>query len=387
MYVLRLKKNNIILFLSIIIIILGQGIRTYLNDIIGVNVFNYHVFSLMIIIFLILKNKSINKMNLVLILTITALITINFILLRQNINNFIRSLISFILPLYILLIDIKDLDISYIFRKFILYFNLLIYLSLSLDIFSFLSTGQKFGLLGHSLTSGWYYCIFLVFNYLYCLYFKEKKDIFIFKDILISLIGTVLVTGRISMLSALFLAFIYSKNCIKKRSILCIFFPLFLVFFLSSDFVDNLIWDKFRYAAGWGDITNGRLLGIRQMIIWGIKPNFFYGGGIGYSNYITGYIFNTINFENPILMFSFDYGIFIVILLLLLTLFTPIMIFLKFRNYKLVSVYIIIYLIPYTYNGLAESIGLFIVLMMIVFMFCALNYEINNIRKCGEINE
>ena len=156
-----------------------------------------------------------------------------------------------------------------------------------------------------------------------------------------------------------------------------------MITFSYTPTLEEYIRAKFRETSSWGDVTNGRMLGIREMIFFKKYPNFLIGRGIGYSNYVSKYIFGVVNFENPILMFAFDYGILVTLLLMVLIFINPVIIFIRNENFLLAISYIFLLIIPFTYNGLAETVGIFIVLTFIIYIFLSLNSYVINCRTEG----
>lgn len=370
-------KEKIIITLFFMIVIMSQGIREILNSLAKTSIFNYHIIPIIIILLMIFKNNNkFSKKNFVLILSIIGFIGIGFISVRYSISQLIRTMIGFILPLFILLINYKDVDTKYLLPKILKLFNIYITITFIIQIIMSIEEGRSGGIVGHPLTSGWYYGIFISLNCIYYKYFSKKKDVFIIKDIFIALIGTVLAAGRMSLIIVLLLSLIYAINCCRNRIIPYVMLPILIIGFLSTSIVDEYIWEKFRETASWGDITNGRLLGIREMRFFNVYPQFFIGRGVGYSNYISQYLFEVVNFENPIIMFSFDYGIVNVIALLVLTFINPILEFMKGRSFLLAVNFIAIFIIPFTYNGLAETVGIFIVLIFIIYIFLIINEKL-----------
>ena len=367
-------KEKIILILFLMIIIISQGIRTILNNLANTSMFNYHVIPIILILITVFTRKNkLNIKNMIFTIGIIGLLIINFIANAYTFNQFFRSIVSFIVPLFILLIDYEDIDEKYIMSKAIKLLNIFINITFIIQVFISIKYGKSGGIVGHSLTVGWYYVIFISLNCIYYKYFSAKKDILILKDIAIALLGTVLATGRISTITVLILGFFYAMNCCKNKFLIYFIMPIAIIYFLNTSLVKEQIWEKFAYASSWGDITNGRLLGIREMQFYGLYPKFFKGGGLGYSNYLTTYLFSTTNFENPILMFAFDYGILTVIFLLIIIFINPIIEFIKGKKFLLMINFLLVSLVPFTYNGLSESVGLFIVLIFIVYLFLIIN--------------
>lgn len=380
-------KEKIIILLFILTIVISQGIRTEMNEIIHSSVFNYHFIPIAIIMWLIAwRSNKIDKINFILILSIIGQIFLGFISYRYEASKLGRTILSLILPLLILLIDYKKININYLYPRILKVFNISMITNFIIQIIFYLyGHSRTGGLIGHPLTAGWYYCILIALNCIYCRFFQRKKDILILLDALIALVGCTLASSRMSLLGALTLILLYMFTCVKSKGIKYIIFPLTLLFILNTDIVNQYIWGKFRETAAWGDITNGRLLGIRQMQIERVYPNFWIGPGIGYSNYITGILFETINFENPVMMFAFDYGILTVCYLLIILFIKPIILFIKNKNFLIALNFIVIIIIPFTYNGLAESIGLFIVLIFLIHLLLIINHNLkfqhNNLSK------
>lgn len=379
----KYTRENLIIMLFIMIIIVSQGIRQMLRKVSGRN-FNTLIIPLFIaIIIIIIWTRKIKKLTSLSILMITALLVISYISVPYSKEKFFRGFITFILPLYLLFIDYSSLNKRYIIDKIIKIYNAFIVIAFSYLIVGITLGNLKIptgGLIGHSLTAGWYYTTFIALNGVYCKYFKKKRDIFIVKDIIIFLVGTLLTSGRVSTTLGIMLSIIYVFNNCKSRITKYILLPIILGSFMLSPAFNNIILEKFRFASGYGDITNGRLLGIREMKFFSIYPQFILGNGIGYSNYITRYLFNTINFENPILMFCFDYGVLSTILLLIVTFIYPLFSFIKNKNIYLAINYMAVYLIPYLYNGIAETTGLFTVLIMFILIFNIMSLEKNKIQ-------
>ncbi len=372
-------KENLIILLFFMIVIMSQGIRTYLNNFIGNSIFNYHVIPITIFIFMFLyKKNKFDKINFLIFLFISGLIVVSFLVNRYGISNFLRTLIGFLAPLLILLVNYGDMDVNYFFSKIVKFFNVFIYITFFIQVIMSIKVGRTGGIVGHPLTSGWYYAIFISFNIIFSKYFKQRNDLFIVTDIFIALVGTVLASGRISMITVILLGVIYAISCCRRKSIPYFILPIIMLIFLSTPMVDKYIWSKFRETASWGDVTNGRMAGIREMIFFKMYPRFLTGNGIGYSNYISKYIFEVVNFENPIVMFSFDYGILATILVVLLFFINPTINFINNKNFLLAINYLCVLIIPFTYNGLAETVGILIVLTFIIYIFLSLNFHLSD---------
>ena len=80
-------------------------------------------------------------------------------------------------------------------------------------------------------------------------------------------------------------------------------------------------------------------------------------------------------------MFSFDYGIITAIMLLIVSFIYPVQNFIRSKNILLAINFTAIFIIPFTYNGLAETVGIFIVLIFIIYIFLIINNGIKKINK------
>lgn len=236
------KKEKVIFSLFFMIVIMSQGIRGRLNSITNTSIFNYHLIAIMLIVLMFInRSNKVSKKNFILIFSIIGFIGIGFIANRYSISQLIRTTIGFILPLLILLVNYKDVDINYLLPKVVKTFSIFISITFFIQIIMNLKYGRSGGIVGHPLTSGWYYGIFISLNCIYYKYFKGKKDIFIIKDILIALIGTVLAAGRISLILVLILSLIYAVSCCRNKVIPYVIVPIIIIAFLSTPIVDKYI--------------------------------------------------------------------------------------------------------------------------------------------------
>lgn len=375
-YIIKLKTERLYILLFILIIILNQFLKDELNSITGSNILNYNILPLIVILYLIIRKKELKTNNIIIIIIITGIYFLNYNFNKYEIERFIRGLFTFILPLYIFIIPANDVNMKFVIRKCCSIMNILIYISFVYSVFLVLSNNINFmedmrtgSIIGHPLTAAWYYVIFLSLNFISCKYIAKKKDIFILINIVISVIGTTLAAGRIGLLFSIILGIYYAYSCIESKVIKYILIPIFFIAFIFTPIVNDIIWQKFRDTISVGDISNGRLWAIREMSFYSIKPFVFKGGGIGYSNYISNYVLGTFNFENPILMFAFDYGISTVIILVILTIIIPVIKFSNKREHIILFNFICMCIIPYTYNGLAESTGLFMILVYLQYIY------------------
>ena len=374
------KKEDRRVILFILTVVFSQGIRGILNNMLSTSIFNYTIESFIFIIYILIVEGDRNKVNIFVDIIIFFFGILSFFINDMDTATFIRENFTIFMPMLLLIINSRNLDIKYIISKCVKILNIFMYISLIYSLYTAFKLAsfdiRLSGIVGHSLTAAWYYIIFVSLNMIYSIYVKPKKDIYIIKDIAITLIGVIFTTGRVAMFISIILCLIYAFKCIKNRFIKFILIPLAIMLFINSNYFNEKIWQKFEYASGYGDITNGRLLGIREIMFYEVYPSFLLGGGIGYSNYITIYLFGTLNFENPILMFAFDYGWLITILIILITFLIPIIKLIINKKFIILLTFLAVYIIPYTYNGIAETTSLFLTLIYMVYFYLMI---INNI--------
>lgn len=135
--------------------------------------------------------------------------------------TFIRENFTIFMPMLLLIINSRNLDIKYIISKCVKILNIFMYISLIYSLYTAFKLAsfdiRLSGIVGHSLTAAWYYIIFVSLNMIYSIYVKPKKDIYIIKDIAITLIGVIFTTGRVAMFISIILCLIYAFKCIKNR--------------------------------------------------------------------------------------------------------------------------------------------------------------------------
>lgn len=373
-----ISVSNLYIILFCMVVIFTQYIRSNLNSII--NMFNYHIESIVLCLIIIVISKKINIKNVLAVIIITFFTLLSFFVNDYSKIILFRSIATFICPLIFLFLD-NESNFERTFSVCTKYFNCLIYISFVYTLIQFFTDSfetvkRTGGLVGHPLTAAWYYVIFISMNMICCKYINKKNNYKIILQILIANLGCIFAAGRIGIFACLILSLLYIVTCSTNKTIKYLIIPIAMIILINSEIFDQMIWSKFEYAIGYGDITNGRLLGIREMEFFNIYPQFISGKGISYSNYLTLYLFGTLNFENPILMFAFDYGILCVIIMCYITIAKPIIMFIKNKQWFIFINFMIVVIIPYTYNGIAESTGLYFVLILIIVFYILLSKDL-----------
>ncbi|MBS5951884.1 MAG: hypothetical protein KIC47_16510, partial [Clostridium sp.] len=100
------NKEKLIIILFFAIFIVSQGIRGYLNDFTSSSIFNYHIVPVAIIFFMFLqRNNKFSKVNFLIFISILALCFLGFLKNRYGFSDLFRTIIGFVAPMMILLID------------------------------------------------------------------------------------------------------------------------------------------------------------------------------------------------------------------------------------------------------------------------------------------
>lgn len=327
------------------------------------------------------------------ILILMGLLFMNTIFGRISIISFILFSITYMIPF--LLISIKIDNIQNLVKVFLKIFNIIIIILTLYGAVDYFTDGslqvymannwaygefqeliysehgviyRMYSFLGHPLSNANLYLIFFVINKVYNRYFEK-----IYNDyglLLITASGLVLSGSKTALVLASFL-FIFC-NGIKKRKYLYygLMIIVLIALFNTSIFQNNLL-KRFQYGIEYNNITSGRNDVVQEVVRLGIKPNFIICGGIDYSRKITiSAMTGAENFEYPLLMLSYDYGVFEAILMYYIIFIYPSIIFIKNKNYYILINYLVVFLYVNTNNGLAnlgsDSMAIFGFVIMIL---------------------
>ncbi len=372
----KIKIENILIFMFINIFIISQFVRKEILDIFHVDL-RYYLIPIICIFMVAFITKKVKGsyfylINFIIILTIISKIYYNY-----SLYDLIRGIMIIMIPTFILCINLSY-KFDYVYKKILKIFNIYIYISVFLSFIEYMymiALNGNFeqrvgGIIGHSLTAGVYYLVFLILNNIDYKYFNSKKDIYIIIDIILAIIGCLMSGGRVATILVILQSLIYVYTCIKNRVLKFIIFPIIGVFVVNSKIFYSLIWSRFIESSTlYGDFTNGRLLSLKALIENNIKPNFLLGFGNGYAIRTTWITLQTSGLENPIIMFIYDYGILTTLIIYLLILVFPVIYFIKAKNKFILIEYLILFISLHTFNGIAESTGLYFVLLFILFIF------------------
>lgn len=348
-----------------------------------------------------------------LILVILILFIVQNIVISSPFGYILVYLLWFISAFIIISIKLEDSIIKKLFFNFVKYYNYLILLLLIFGIIdtifkgnlqillakNFIKSGIKdvminehkvniyrlHSFLGHALTTTLYFIVFFVLNNIKSWYFKESINSYIIN--IVTFIGVILSGSKIGFVLALILILFMPDIKVNNKLLYysTILFSGLLSLFLP--FVKNNLVRRFKIALSRGDITNGRFKALNRLFTIDVeKPKVLIGYGYNYSRIITDKL-RTSNFEMPIIMLAYDYGIIATILIYIILYIYPAYIFIKNKTYYIFAGYTFIFLFLNTYNALAVASDNILVLAFIIMILNNLSNYINKHRSNGKVDE
>lgn len=289
---------------------------------------------------------------------------------KELINKFIK-IFNYVVIIYVL-IGVLDYLTHGFFIKILnvilkdSYYNKAIGYDLSIGIF------RWFSLFGHPLTNSLYMIIFLGINIIYLNIYKEAcGNIYVIYTI--ALIGIILSNSKFGIIITvimLLVNIVNEKNRIIYISLLIIGI---LIIINTSYFEENVI-IRFKNAILSGDITNGRITVLNSLLNYNLyKVNYFIGNGMSSSDAIVRLIFGgnsgLSNMELPILMFLYEYGVLVTILMYFIMIIYPIFKLLNTKKIFVISIILMMFLFVNSFNGIATGTGIlqvYVVTIMLI---------------------
>ena len=289
---------------------------------------------------------------------------------KELINKFIK-IFNYVVIIYVL-IGVLDYLTHGFFIKILnvilkdSYYNKAIGYDLSIGIF------RWFSLFGHPLTNSLYMIIFLGINIIYLNIYKEAcGNIYLIYTI--ALIGIILSNSKFGIIITvimLLVNIVNEKNRIIYISLLIIGI---LIIINTSYFEENVI-IRFKNAILSGDITNGRITVLNSLLNYNLyKVDYFIGNGMSSSDAIVRLIFGgnsgLSNMELPILMFLYEYGVLVTILMYFIMIIYPIFKLLNTKKIFVISIILMMFLFVNSFNGIATGTGIlqvYVVTIMLI---------------------
>lgn len=347
----------------------------------------------------------------VVVLAFFLLFLANSLVLKSSISYTLMYIGNLFLPMLLLGIKIEEDQAIISLRKFIIFFNTLIYILLILGVIDYLSnsylqlfmaktifSGSEIGnliltenrwgiyryysIVGHPLKNAEYFLIFLIMNNVYARYKKPLINRYLVS--FITILGLLICSSKTALILGLVLVTFFSGIKKKKWIYLMILGFIYLAFFNSSLFQENL---KIRYLEGIksGDLSTGRNDLIQILINSGGElPKLLIGGGSGYSRLVAEQLNGNIhNFEYPVIMLAYDYGIVGMILIYFCMFVYPAYRLIREKNYYNFFLFFSLALMVNSNNGIANigsdilSSFCFITLILINIQGKSVNKETN----------
>jgi hypothetical protein len=344
-----------------------------------------------------LKYTLRNKINKIILFISTLFMLMTLVNMYFNylaIATIILGLTCLAFPLFFTSIEINIEYVKKIFDIFVNILNTLIILLLLYGIIDYLLKGKiqlymamnllsgemqnlillehswgiyrMYSFIGHPLTNANYFLTFYCFNIINNKYFAPKVNDYLL--IILTLIGLILSSSKTALIIVLFLM-IFNSNSKHKVPYYVIMSIFLAVLFNTEIFQANLM-KRFLDGIQSGDLSTGRNALVKQLLFnSNARPDLIFGGGIGYSIKVARSLLGQIsNFEYPIIMLAFDYGIIEAILIYGIIFIYPMLIFLKNKSYSIMINFLGLFLLANTNNGLAnlsDCFGVFCITIII----------------------
>ena len=295
---------------------------------------------------------------------------------KELITKFIR-IFNYIITVYVLMGIVDYITNGFFIRILNIllknsYYNNSIGYDLSIGVF------RWFSLLGHPLTNTMYMLIFLGLNISYMnVYKKPCGNIYIVY--LIAFIGSFLSNSKFGIIIIaimLVINIINQKNKLTYIILLC----LGVIVIVNTSYFEENVLARFKAAMASGDITNGRLTVLNNLLNYNLyKVNIFIGNGMSSSDIIVKSIFSSTsgltNMEIPILMFLYEYGFLTTCLMYIAIILYPFGKLIINKKIFISVILILIFMFINSFNGIATGTGLMQVYTVTIVLI------INMIRK------
>lgn len=358
---------------------------------------NYLAISILIYILITSTNYFKKEVIVFVYMTIIYYIVSTFFY-ENKLTNVILSITSYMIPLLLIGVRIKEESFENIFRKFLKILNVIIILITFLGLIDFvfrtnvniyiskfmtarlqeLILNQQFkdkhrmySFMGHPLFNTQLYLMFFSLNSIYSKYYRPilSKQLII----IISLIGVGMAASKTGfILIVLSITLInFKKSKIKHLIVVSVAFSTTLYLGIFDNTIQRFLG---------GSLTTGRSEAWETVTNMGMFPiKFFTGYGNGFTFVYNQYIsWASAAFEYPVRMFSLEMGILMCILIYACIGVIPSMILLKRRHFFLFISYIIVFTDINTYNGLAllgDNMLIFCIFIFVILNMSDILYE------------
>ncbi|OIK08410.1 hypothetical protein BIV60_26455 [Bacillus sp. MUM 116] len=379
------KKNSIKLNFSILFVIflfiVNETTRSVLGEKVGLINIPFLLIGISFISFA-FRNGRIRPAIFLIVTLFSAIDLIVSLFLQKSGHYYVITISNLLTPLFLLSVIINKEQALKTLRCFVKYFNVYIIIVLFFGIIDYFTNssiqlflartvykGQHFAeillsekrlgiyrfyfISGHPLQNSKYFLIFFIVNSIYARYDKYLLNKYLIS--IITIIGLILSGSKTALVIGATLVIFF--NSLKKYKWVYISITVcFLIVFFNTPLFQNNLGMRFQQGIKSGDLTSGRNDVIKMILTTNEeKPQLFYGGGAGYSREVVSRL-NTYSgsFEYPIIMFSYDYGVFGMVLIYFCILIYPLYVFVKRKQWYLFFSFLLLTLYINTNNGIAQ---------------------------------
>ncbi|GIO30134.1 MULTISPECIES: hypothetical protein [Paenibacillus] len=377
------KLTGMIVLVWISVYFFTENIRS-----IGVNEqFGYYNVLFMVIggilLILFMKKQNVNFAIAYVVLAFSVIwCSYSFLFLHYSFMRLLQTAISLCLPLFFVGVKLKQDVIMPAFRIFLILFNWLIVLLLIVGAADFLSGGSiqlymagtlynglemgqlirlehSFGVyrfysfMGHPLTNAQYFLTFFILNHVYA-----RRNHFLINKYLITcvtLLGLLLSSSKTALVLGVFLV-LFCSSVKKNRILYYMGIFIILIVILNTPLFQNNLMQRYISGLESGDITSGRNGLLEVWVNSRVESlGMIFGGGVGHSREVAESLNgNIFNFEYPLIMLAYDYGIMGTAVIYLVILLYPAYLLIKDRSYYEFVLFLVITAMANSNNGLAN---------------------------------
>ncbi|WP_416406603.1 hypothetical protein [Priestia megaterium] len=220
--------------------------------------------------------------------------------------------------------------------------------------------------------------IFIGVNLAYNHYYKEKASVPMYIVYGITILGTLVCNSKFGIIivcATLLSIIMVGSNKVRNLVLLLII----SISVLSIGPIKQNVVQRFLMASESGDLSNGRLSALDYLSDSNVPlPHIFTGEGMGASDSLLQSVSDLNNIEMPFVMYMYDYGIVVTILIYIIFYLFPISIFIKNKHFYLCYLYTLIFVFANSYNGMAVSIGITQILTFVAMLLINMS---NRLKK------
>ncbi|EYE89504.1 hypothetical protein Q428_02540 [Fervidicella metallireducens AeB] len=309
------------------------------------------------------SNGEISSVIQVITSYIIPVFLLSFIYDKDEYNTFVPYIIRAFnyYTVFILIYGLIDYGLKYSLQN--IFINYTYYdMARLIQIEQIMGIYRLYSIFGGPLYNAYVFILYFILNNI----FRESQEKVTHKSytsILILIIGIVISGSKTGLIiAAALLIFIYKpKN--YRFSYYIILLLIGVAVYKSSLFQDNLM-QRFMYKS----FGSGRNELLKELLTGNYElPKFILGKGLYYSKTVAKYIgvMGMTNFEYPIIMLSYDYGIITTLLIYLIIFITPLIKILRTGDYKTAVLFLMLHVFINGFNALADINDLFAQLIFI----------------------